>query len=376
MMWKPLFVDADREAIWQKIHEIAQILLIHHTHDHSLMHGDLGSVFFLLHYCFETGNEECYQSAISQFSRCIESQNDLSVEGKQLTDNSSFENGFSGLGWMVNYLQTHDMVDGDIYRIMGTIDPWLFRDMIYKTQRNANDFMQGSSGIALYCLNRQERFAQEFLNRFVLELYKQVYQEKFAPVHDYSIPTGISGLFLLLRKIRSQYLKMNFLHETIELCQSAIERQNVAIKDSTTLIPGWNQNEIGILWSQMQFKETPDHVYEQWDNYANIYLGANDEAIEAGLYGGNFSLGHLYNRIYQLSGKEKFKEYAIAFLQKGLSHANHTEKRTGYKVWLTDINGRYSLHPGILGGLAGIGLVLLASVSEESPDWDELLLLS
>lgn len=108
----------------------------------------------------------------------------------------------------------------------------------------------------------------------------------------------------------------------------------------------------------------------------NCILSIDREYLEAGLYGGSFSLGHLFNRIYRLSGCSEFRELSSDFLCRGLSHANYTDEKTGYRLWYTGINGVYGVHYGLLGGLAGIGLVLLSAVSEKESGWDEALLLS
>lgn len=72
--------------------------------------------------------------------------------------------------------------------------------------------------------------------------------------------------------------------------------------------------------------------------------------LEAGLYGGNFSLGHLFNRIYRLSWLFGISGIIVRFLCRGLSHANYTDKKTGYRLWYTGINGVYGVHYGLLGG--------------------------
>ena len=110
------------------------------------------------------------------------------------------------------------------------------------------------------------------------------------------------------------------------------------------------------------------------------------------MYGGSFSLGHLFNRIYRLSGCSEFRELSSDFLCRGLNHANYTDEKTGYRLWYTGINGVYGVHYAMLGGLAGNGLVHLSAdsekeshltensfaegFSEKESGWDEALLLS
>ena len=376
MNWKPIFTGADKDAVCVKIKEIAEILAYTKTHDPYLMYGDLGSALFLFHYCFSTEDEKHYEPASRQLlSSVSQVQNSLLYIENPLECKSAFENGLSGVGWGINYLLSHEMIEGDIIDTMGTADTWLFRRMIYDVKSGQYDLMQGAAGIALYCMNRQERFAKEYLNRFVSELSPTI-RSYIENTENFAIPTGMSGLFLLLRKMQAKYPEINDLSDITEQLAIVLKRRSFFLPETSSSLPGWNQNEVGILWSHLHIPETYDRALEDALNYGRLHTGTVNENFAAGLYGGNFSLGHLYSRIYQLSGETAFKEMASLFFQKGMEQAAYTEEKTGYKVWLTGINGVYGLHQGLLGGLSGIGLSLLATVTDEEPYWDEALLLS
>ena len=225
-------------------------------------------------------------------------------------------------------------------------------------------------------LYKSGRFAKEYLNRFVWELYKRICSNKLDGSDDFSIPTGLAGLWCVLQKLENRYFRIEYLSDIIDyLTDIFIQRKTVELTAKKGIIPGWNRSEVGLLWTRFQISQTKSQALEQWEDYGKLYLD-NDDCFEAGLYGGNFSLGHLFNRIYQQTGELQFKHFAERFFLKGLQHVNYTEPQTGYNVWNTGINNVYGFHRGVLGGLAGIGLALLSTVSDESPDWDESLLLS
>lgn len=377
MNWKPILKETKQETARRKINEIAEILTSTDTHNPYLMHGDLGSVLFLFYYCFWSEDENLYETAARQFAACVEKiQKPLLEINSPMTCKSTLENGLSGIGWGINHLLSHEMIEGDISETMGTADAWLCRRMIYDIQQNRYALLQGATGTALYCLNRPERFASEYLSRFILELHRQIRQNDPGQIHDFSIPTGLAGLFLLIRKIRQKRPDMEYLPEISERLASILKKQTVTIPRTPFALPGWNQSETGILWSHLQIPETRDQALEQWNDYGKLQMEKNGASFEAGLFGGNFSLGHLFNRVYQLSGDPTFREFACRFIETGLEQASFPEEKTAYKVWLTGIDGTYGLHRGLLGGLSGIGLTLLAAISDEEPDWDESLLLS
>ena len=152
--------------------------------------------------------------------------------------------------------------------------------------------MQGASGIALYCLNKPDRFAKEYLNRFVWELYKRICSNKLDGSDDFSIPTGLAGLWCVLQKLENRYFRIEYLSYIIDyLTDIFIQHKTVELTAKKGIIPGWNQSEVGLLWTRFQISQTKSQALEQWEDYGKLYLD-NDDCFEAGLYGGNFSLAN------------------------------------------------------------------------------------
>ena len=368
---QPIFTEANQKNIWQKIDEIALVLMrFDRDCDPFLMYGEAGIQLFLFHRCFELDDEECYAKVTDKYFQKIDN-----IHKKILYINDPQECN-ACLGWMLDYMIRYPMIEADLFDVMGSVDPKIFRRMIYDIQEDRYDLLQGATGIALYCVNRNERFSREYLNRFVAELYKRMTLSKLNNIQDYSIPSGLSGLYLLVRKIRLKYPDMDYIAELADNLENQLKGQAISLKNTLNTLPGWSQSEAGVLWSLLHIPETRDRALEQWAQYGKLHLEHDHEYLEAGLYGGNFSLGHLFNRIYRLSGCSEFRELSSDFLHRGLSHANYTDKKTGYRLWYTGINGVYGVHYGLLGGLAGIGLTLLSAVSEKESGWDESLLLT
>ena len=375
---QPIFTETAQKNIWQRINEITLLLMkFDRDYDPFLMYGEAGIQLFLFHRCFELDDEECYAKVTDKYFQKIDNihKKILYINDPQEC-NACLADGLGGIGWMLDYMIRYPMIEADLFDVMGSVDPKIFRRMVYDIQEDRYDLRQGAAGIALYCVNRNERFPREYLNRFIAELYKRMTLGKLNNIQDYSIPSGLSGLYLLVRKIRLKYQDMDYIAELADNLEHQLKCQAISLKNTLNTLPGWSQSEAGVLWSLLHIPETRDRALEQWAQYGKLHLEHDHEYLEAGLYGGSFSLGHLFNRIYRLSGCSEFRELSSDFLHRGLSQANYTDEKTGCRLWYTEINGVYGVHYGLLGGLAGIGLALLAAVSEKESGWDESLLLS
>jgi hypothetical protein len=375
---QPIFTETAQKNIWQRINEITLLLMkFDRDYDPFLMYGEAGIQLFLFHRCFELDDEECYAKVTDKYFQKIDNihKKILYINDPQEC-NACLADGLGGIGWMLDYMIRYPMIEADLFDVMGSVDPKIFRRMVYDIQEDRYDLRQGAAGIALYCVNRNERFPREYLNRFIAELYKRMTLGKLNNIQDYSIPSGLSGLYLLVRKIRLKYPDMDYIAELADNLEHQLKCQAISLKNTLNTLPGWSQSEAGVLWSLLHIPETRDRALEQWAQYGKLHLEHDHEYLEAGLYGGSFSLGHLFNRIYRLSGCSEFRELSSDFLHRGLSQANYTDEKTGCRLWYTEINGVYGVHYGLLGGLAGIGLALLAAVSEKESGWDESLLLS
>jgi hypothetical protein len=100
---------------------------------------------------------------------------------------------------------------------------------------------------------------------------------------------------------------------------------------------------------------------------------------DAGLCHGSAGLAHLFNRIHQQTGEPRLAaasrrwfEHALDFRQPGLGLA-------GYRShWIEEdgVSQSWRDSAGMLEGVAGIGLALLAGISSFEPAWDRTMMLS
>jgi len=104
------------------------------------------------------------------------------------------------------------------------------------------------------------------------------------------------------------------------------------------------------------------------------------KVTESGLCHGAVGLAHLFNRIYQTTGDVEMHDAAQAWYRRAIDMRRPGKGLAGFLGW-ADTPGRpgegeWRGEPGFLSGVAGIGLALLAAVTEIEPAWDRVMVVS
>lgn len=100
---------------------------------------------------------------------------------------------------------------------------------------------------------------------------------------------------------------------------------------------------------------------------------------DAGMCHGAAGIAHLFNRVFQATSDPLFRECALAWFDQILEMAQPKKGIGGFRSWHQTpqhSKGFWRDDPGVLTGAAGVGLSLLAAISEVEPTWDRLLLAS
>lgn len=100
--------------------------------------------------------------------------------------------------------------------------------------------------------------------------------------------------------------------------------------------------------------------------------------VDAGLCHGSAGVAHLFNRIYQTSGDERFAVAAERWLAHTLALRRPGQGIGGFCAYDVASGGAMAWldSPGFLCGAAGIALALLAAVGAVAPAWDRAMLVS
>ena len=94
---------------------------------------------------------------------------------------------------------------------------------------------------------------------------------------------------------------------------------------------------------------------------------------DCGLCHGAAGVGHLFNRMFQASGRAWLKHAARRWFERTLEMQHPERGVAGYAAFQLD---HWSNELGILEGAAGVSLALLAAVTPIEPRWDRMLLVS
>lgn len=387
MIWSPVLAGPDKDVASQKIREIADFIRNkdHHTNRHGLMTGNAGEALFLYYYCFWTGNDEFYDIASERFMDGVEHITvPLTSSTSPLNLHTSFYDGISGVGWEIVHLLAHQIIDGEISDTMGTVEPWLYRRMIYDTQQNRLDLLQGAAGIGLYAVRRDNRLTKEYLRRFVKELSCTVFEKQdYDSGTDYSIAKGIGAMILLLVKIGVKYPDMPEVQVLLDYFGKRLAARIQDLLCTKVLLDnkelGWRDGVLGTLWVALCCRAVNPTLCG--DLIERVILKyhkqiTDSRPFDSGMAGGLISAAHIMNRIYHLTGNRTCREFARILYEKEIETTTFIDPSSGYNVWLTESDGFYGIHTGLLNGLAGIGLALMAAVSDNEPVWDECLMLS
>jgi lantibiotic modifying enzyme len=121
-----------------------------------------------------------------------------------------------------------------------------------------------------------------------------------------------------------------------------------------------------------------------WERAAlDIALSAAARSFEASgvtdacLCHGGAGLAHLFGRLFQATGDERFASAGRRWLAHALDFRTPGHGAGGFFSWETRGDApHWRDDRGFLEGAAGIGLALLAAVSAVEPEWDRALLIS
>lgn len=101
--------------------------------------------------------------------------------------------------------------------------------------------------------------------------------------------------------------------------------------------------------------------------------------VDAGLCHGAAGIAHIFNRLYQASGEELFREAACNWFKRCVDFHHPGIGVGGYRAWIGAVPAGqkpWSDSPGLMIGAAGIGLSLLAAIAHDEPKWDRMLLVN
>lgn len=416
-MWQPIIDPEDRRTCWDVVEEIERGLL-ETSPDASapadvnpnLGSGTSGQALFFAY--LDAARQDAGSSETGDTGDHAVDLLGSSIEAlSQQTLSPSLYGGFCGVGWVIEHL-TREFYEGDD-DLTGAVDAALGEHLDKTPGQLRFELISGLAGYGLYLLERLphpdagallekivdhlERSAEESPDGCtwftLLDWIPPWQREGLADgCYNLGVAHGVPGVLGFLAAARSAGLADPRIPRLAEGTVRWLLRHRLPDGDSffpALAVPGqelaptrtaWCYGDPGIaavLLTAARAFERPDWEEEA---LAAARLAARRtveavKAIDAGLCHGTAGLGHLFNRMYQTTGDPELGEAARAWFRRTLALRSPGEGIAGYLTWsaVDPDNRSWQRDPGFLTGAAGIGLALLAAVSEVEPAWDRIL---
>jgi class I lanthipeptide synthase len=144
--------------------------------------------------------------------------------------------------------------------------------------------------------------------------------------------------------------------------------------------PAWCYGELGIavvLLAAAHAAARPEWERVARELAARVASAAPQKLRDTGLCHGSAGVAHLFQRVFEHTGDERFAAAAHAWLAETLRRCRPGDGVAGYGAWThLDAAGElcWGPDPSFLNGAAGVALALLAAIEPHEPSWDRVLL--
>jgi lantibiotic modifying enzyme len=358
-----------------------------------LMDGTAGISLFLFYYGRFTGEEKYADLAAELWE-------DIFVAIDNGLDDPRISSGLAGIAWTLQHLIDNDFVELEIDEFLDQLNPFFDRAMIHQFQEgNYYDYLHGALGSGMFWLSRlREKGYQSYLNSCIHHL-DRAWPQVSDPASSkkgvnlgtaHGIPSIIGFLTKALESGNSDSKTLGLIDKSVNyLLTQTIDPEQYGSyfpykmcidKEPAGSRLAWCYGDLGIgavLWRAS--RSTNNNIWEkkalQILTHSTTRKKLQENLImDACFCHGTAGNAHIYNRMYRYTGKNIFKESAHYWLGHTLNMAVYADGAAGFKVFLDNDVMQNSY--GLLDGIAGIGMVLMAAISDIKPAWDSCFFLS
>jgi class I lanthipeptide synthase len=403
--WRPLLSGALAERAAETLREIARCVGAGRAA--ALAGGSAGHAIFyryLSRYQTDRGHEG---TAVRLLDHSIEMLSEKPAI-------SSLWDGFTGVAWAVAHLEGSLLEQGEDDP-NEEIDDVLLAELKRSPWDGPYDLISGLVGTGVYALERLPRpTAVTCLERVVERLAETAISTQdgitwWTPPkwiwhetrHDYprgyynlGVAHGTPGVIALLGAACAAGVAVGVARPLLPRAVDWLLAQELG-KDYAMRFPSyvypdskpapsrlaWCYGDLGIAAVLMSAARGAE--VRSWEDQA-IRIARSSAArpfetartIDASLCHGAAGNAHLFNRLHQATGDEELGRAAVEWYERTLQFRRPGEGAAGFLARVSDATGKPEWRPekGMLNGIAGIGLVLLAALTGEDPAWDRTLI--
>ncbi len=410
MKWTAIVEEDKVGKFGKKLTEIEEVVRREYKNmdkeNLGLMGGKVGTALFLFYYSKYKEDDTFSEMGMELIEEVFEKVNDGFTY-------HTFAGGLAGIGWVVDHLFKTGFIEGDSNETLEDIDEYLHKAMILEIQNKQFDYLHAGIGLGIYFLSRLESGkSKDYLVECVDELDKisikeegggikwrsTLEREKKSEGFNMSLSHGISSIIVFLSRVIAAGIHKDKAAALLEGAVTFLLQHEMDTTKYHSMFPSWvaEKPEVSIppsrlawcygdlgntlaLWQagkSMNKKEWQDKAVETILFNAKRLDVKEQSVRDAGLCHGSFGLAHIYNRMYQLTGKELCKTTARYWFDESLKFDTYEDGFAGYKSWRMDSLGGPVNDLAFLEGVSGMGLALISFLSDTEPLWDRALLMS
>lgn len=397
--WECIIQDAAlKNQIEAKITEIREAVLSQPDPTHiGLLNGNSGTALFLFY--LDRWKDENHYGEIGE---------ELLYEAMEQINNGFdlfiFSSGIAGILWTLRHLNNEEFIEADCE--FEEVVPIIKTQMLLHAENNDFDYLHGAMGSCLFLLTGSDPDVEAFQelvqlleNKGIQENNHIKWSQPFRDdssetVYGISLSHGLSSTLVLLTRILQKDPENKQVKDLLRKASAyLLSQKNDSSKKLNSLYPvfgekgeqhlesrlSWCYGDLGIAVAlyetgiALEDQQLIDEAIQIVTHACNRKDLEKNGVVDAGLCHGTVGIAHIFNRFYQKTHLEIFKETAIYWYEKTLEMSHFTDGLAGYK----SVSGNtWQKNTGLLEGITGIGLALISAISETEPRWDSALLLS
>jgi lantibiotic biosynthesis protein len=397
--WEPLLSAVEARSVFRIVESIAEKL--RYTQVHSLDPGPTLLAFYLAR---AQSSPSGMREAKDLLYRALESTGDCGIRP------GLYDGGFAGVGWLFAHLQSLvDPVDDGLF---DDVDQALLARVQYAFDNY--DFIGGAVGIGAYFIERQPSpTSTAVLSRLVRGLSATAVslgaestwatpawlvapsQRAQAPngYYNLGVAHGVPGVIGFLAQALERHIEPEVARRLLVGSTQWLRSQwteSCWLPDFVTSssIPSPDRRPVwcyGALGASMQLLQAgrvlhSDDLVDEAIRWATVMASSHVMLNDACLCHGAAGTAHIFNRLYQITRLERFREAALHWLNVTLAKRVEGQGIAGFRTFAPGevTEGRSSApwrtDGTFLTGASGTALALLAATGEDEPRWDSLLL--
>lgn len=423
--WQPLLVGDQRQRALEAIERIAEALpaamgpkaIWNTDHPSALQLSLLTSwkaevALFYAYSAKALGNDQYAEQALRYLNEAID-------EAPEHLDSLWLFGGFTGIGWIIANL-SETLFDQDETENCGSVDELLTEHLAQPERQSNYDLVVGLVGQGVYALDRLRNaagVASDLLTRIVNKLWETAehdgpfitwhtspvllpeWQRQICPngYYNLGLAHGVPGIIALLGRIVSAGIEPERSRHLLEgavrwlLAQKGTAESESyfstwagrGIEREASKV-AWCYGDLGIGMALLYAAKCVGQA--NWEQEATEILlkaatrsGESAGVFDVSLCHGAAGNAHIFNRAFQATGEARFRTAALAWYEQALAFQRPGQGIGGFSIGDTDEAGTevfWTNKPGLLDGVAGVGLSLLAACTDWEPNWDRSLLIS